>query len=250
MIELLLNDLSLWQGLLLLVSSFLGSLMTAALGVGGGSFLIAVMASVMPPLALVPLHGIVQFGSNASRAWIARSHLQTRLVAWFAVGALIAAAVSVWFLGQVEPGIIPLLVALFILYLSWGRLPDIGLSSTRSGLLSGGLVTTLLTMLVGATGPLVSAWLGRDTDRWRYTANFSFCMTLQHLLKVAVFGLAGFHYQQWIPLLVLMIISGYVGTKAGLRLLGRIPEKQFKFWFKWLLTLLSVNLIWQWWQGS
>ena len=56
--DFLLNDLSLLQALLLLVSSFLGSLMTAALGVGGGSFLIAVMATVMPPLALVPLHGI------------------------------------------------------------------------------------------------------------------------------------------------------------------------------------------------
>ena len=35
---------------------------------------------------------------------------------------------------------------------------------------------------------------------------------------------------------MLVIISGYAGTKAGLRLLGRIPEKQFKFWFKWLLS--------------
>ena len=247
--DFLLNDLSLLQALLLLVSSFLGSLMTAALGVGGGSFLIAVMATVMPPLALVPLHGIVQFGSNASRAWISRAHLQTWLVVWFAIGAVISAALSVWFLERIEPGIIPLLVALFILYLSWGNIPDIGLSTTRTGLLSGGLITTLMTMLVGATGPLVSAWLGRGTDRWRYTANFSFCMTLQHLLKVAVFGLAGFSYREWIPFLVIMILAGFAGTKVGLRLLGRIPEKQFKFWFKWLLTLLSVNLIWQWWQG-
>ncbi len=249
MSEFLLNDLSLLQALLLLACSFLGSLMTAALGVGGGSFLIAVMATVMPPLALVPLHGIVQFGSNASRAWMARSHLQIWLVIWFAIGAFIAAVLSVWFLEQIEPGIIPLLVALFILYLSWGKIPDIGLSTTRTGLLSGGLITTLMTMLVGATGPLVSAWLGRGTDRWRYTANFSFCMTLQHLLKVAVFGFAGFSYREWIPFLVLMIAAGFAGTKAGLRLLGKIPEKQFKFWFKWLLTLLSVNLIWHWYQS-
>ena len=249
MMDLISNGLPWTDVVLLLLASFAGSLMTAALGVGGGSFLIAVMAAVMPPLALVPLHGIVQFGSNATRAWMSRRHLQIGLALWFGAGAVIAAGLSVWFLERIEPGVIPLLVALFILYLSWGKIPAIGLSSTRTGLLSGGLLTTLMTMLVGATGPLVSAWLGRGTDRWRYTANFSFAMTLQHLLKVAVFGFAGFSYREWIPLLVAMILSGFIGTRAGLKLLGRIPEQQFRFWFKWLLTLLSLHLIWQWWQA-
>ena len=102
-------------------------------------------------------------------------------------------------------------------------------------------------MLVGATGPLVSAWLGRSgTDRWQYTANFSASMTLQHTVKVVAFGITGFVYQQWLILLVLMIISGYLGTKAGLLMLGKIPEQKFRTLFKWVLTVLSIRLIWVW----
>lgn len=244
----LFQQLSAVDIMILLVASFIGSLMTAALGVGGGAFLITVMASIMPPLALVPLHGIAQFGSNASRGWLARKHLNAFVALWFALGAIVAAIISIWLIGSIDPGMIPLLIALFILWLSWGKVPDIGLNSTKVGLLVGGWLTTALTMLVGATGPLVSAWLGRaEGDRWQYTANFSFCMSLQHLLKIAVFALAGFSYSEWLPLLTAMILTGFIGTKVGLALLGKIPEKLFRQLFKWLLTLLSLRLIWQWW---
>ena len=243
-------DLSLSAVCILLLASFAGSLLTASLGVGGGAFLITVMAGIVPPVALVPVHGIVQLGSNSSRAWLARKHTQWHKIQWFAAGAVLASAVSVLLLVKMQPGIIPLLVGLFILWLSWGKVPDIGLGEKPLGLFSGGLITTLLTMLVGATGPLVSAWLGRPgTDRWQYTGNFSTCMTLQHLLKVAVFGLAGFAFTPWIPLLAAMIVCGYAGTRLGLKLMGKMPEALFRRLFRWTLTLLALRLIWVWYFG-
>jgi len=232
---------------ILLLCSFLGSLFSACFGVGGGSFLIAVMASIVPAAALIPLHGLVQLGSNASRAYLTREHTQWHKVVYFALGAVLAAVGAGFLLGLLNTHYIPPLVGLFILFLCWGKIPDIGLGTKPGGLFAGGLITTLLTMLVGATGPLVSAWLGRTgTDRWQYTANFSISMTIQHTVKVVAFGLAGFMYQQWLLLLVLMILSGYLGTKAGLVLLGKLPEQGFRTVFKWLLTLLALRLIWKW----
>ncbi|WP_430461885.1 sulfite exporter TauE/SafE family protein [Thalassolituus sp. LLYu03] len=234
----------------LLIAAFLGSLLTSSLGVGGGAFLITVMAGIVPPVALIPVHGIVQLGSNSSRAWLTRKHTQWTKIGWFAAGAAIASLLTVFLLGKMQPGVIPLLVGLFILWLSWGKVPEIGLGEKTAGLFSGGLITTLLTMLVGATGPLVSAWLGRaGTDRWQYTANFSTCMTLQHLLKVAVFGLAGFAFLPWIPLLAAMILCGYIGTRLGLKLMGKMPETLFRQLFRWILTLLALRLIWVWYAG-
>ncbi|XOV81194.1 MAG: TSUP family transporter [Aestuariibacter sp.] len=170
---------------ILLFSSFLGSLMTAALGVGGGAFLITVMAEILPPLALIPVHGLVQLGSNGSRAVLTRKHTQWQKVVWFLGGAIVASVVSVMFLQHFDTDWIPLVIAFFILWLCWGPIPEIGLGTTRSGLFSGGAVTTLASMLVGASGPLVSAWLGaKNAERWTYTANFATCMTLQHGLKL------------------------------------------------------------------
>ncbi len=232
---------------ILLISSFLGSFITAALGVGGGAFLIAVMANIVPPIALIPLHGIVQMGSNASRAVHTHKHMQWRVIGFFTLGALVASLCAVLIIGKVGTDIIPPLVALFILWLCWGPLPELGLGEKPFGLVLGGWLTTLATMVVGATGPLVSAWLGRkNVDRWTYTANFSSCMTLQHLLKIVVFGFTGFVFTDWIPLLIAMIIFGYIGTKIGLLVLGKLPEKKFKTMFKWLLTLLAIKTLFTW----
>lgn len=241
-------DLSLMSVLILTACSFIGSLLTAALGVGGGAFLITVMAGTLPPLALIPLHGIVQMGSNASRLVHSHKHLKRPVIAYFALGAVLASLVAIYLLGVIDPAIIPPLVALFILWLTWGPMPAIGLGKSPLGLFFGGLLTTLATMIVGATGPLVSAWLGRaGVDKWVYTANFSACMTLQHLLKIAVFGFAGFAFFEWVPLLGLMLIAGYAGTRAGLVILGKLPEERFKTVFKWVLTILACRILWLWW---
>ena len=48
---------------------------TAAFGVvaglGGGIVLIGFMATIFPPVALIPVHGVVQAGSNVTRTIIA-----------------------------------------------------------------------------------------------------------------------------------------------------------------------------------
>ena len=66
------NDLALFlptaltviDAVLLVIASLATSFLTAAFGIGGGFTLIALMA-LLPPAALIPIHGIVQLGSNA-----------------------------------------------------------------------------------------------------------------------------------------------------------------------------------------
>ena len=240
-------DLSLASIFMLLASSFLGSFISAALGVGGGAFLIAVMTDLVPAIALIPLHGIIQLGSNSSRAVLTRKHLQPKILGFFSLGAVIATVCAIYLFNKTGTDFIPPLVALFILWLCWGKLPELGLGKKPIGLFIGGLLTTLATMVVGASGPLVSAWLGRSgVNRWTYTANFSSCMTVQHLLKIVVFSIAGFAFTDWIPLLIAMLVMGYIGTKLGLSVLGKLPEKQFKVLFKWLLTVLAIRILVTW----
>ena len=60
-------DLSTGFALLLVATSFVTSALTAGLGIGGGVALLAVMAYGMPVAALIPVHGVVQIGSNLGR---------------------------------------------------------------------------------------------------------------------------------------------------------------------------------------
>ena len=229
--------------ILLTVASFTGSLLSAALGVGGGSLLVIIMAGLVPPLALIPLHGLVQMGSNASRAVLTRQYLNQSQLFFFTGGAIVASVLAVVLLVRMDQRWIPVIISLFILYLCWGNVPQLGLRSPL-GLVTGGLLTTLATMLVGATGPLVSAWIGRSgLDRWHYTALFSSCMTVQHALKILVFVIAGFNFMPWLTVLAFMLFAAWLGTRVGLGVLQHVNEKSFKFWFKILLTGLAFRTL-------
>ena len=48
------------------LASFGGAFIAVVMGVGGGVFLLAVMAMFFPPAILIPLQGIVTLGTGAS----------------------------------------------------------------------------------------------------------------------------------------------------------------------------------------
>ncbi|NVK41886.1 MAG: sulfite exporter TauE/SafE family protein [Oceanospirillaceae bacterium] len=233
------------EALLLVALSGLTSMITAALGIGGGVLLLAVMASMLPVSALIPVHGLVQLGSNFNRALMTCPHIDWVRVRPFAVGALLGALVATLVLVQLPLTIIQLSVAGFILYLLWG--PGFGKGElSRPGLLAMGVLTTLVSMFVGATGPLVAAWVHRlNAGKFSTVATFAACMSVQHLLKLAVFSTLGFLFVEWLPLIVAMIGAGAVGTWAGLKLLDRMPPSWFRPLFRLIVTLLALRLIWQ-----
>jgi len=58
-----------------------------------------------------------------------------------------------------------------------------------------------------------------------------------------VFGVAGFAFAAWVPLVAVMIVSGYLGTVYGSKLLDRLPEDKFRFWFRIGITLLALDMV-------
>ena len=74
-------------GLVLL--SFLTSALTASVGLGGGLVLLVVLASFLPPLVVLPVHGVVQFGSNFGRASLLRQYIDWSITGYFLVGSIL-----------------------------------------------------------------------------------------------------------------------------------------------------------------
>ncbi|MGB0732322.1 MAG: TSUP family transporter, partial [Pontibacterium sp.] len=82
-------------------------------------------------------------------------------------------------------------------------------------------------------------------DKFRATATFAACMTVQHILKLAVFAFVGFSLVSWLPLVAAMIVSGMLGTWMGLKVLNKLSARYFDKIFKGLITVLAIRLIWQ-----
>ncbi|MBY4675579.1 sulfite exporter TauE/SafE family protein [Marinobacterium arenosum] len=243
--ELLPASIDLLDALLLILTAGFTSLITAAMGIGGGVLLLAVMATLVPAAALIPVHGLVQLGSNANRALMTRRHTDWTMVKWFLVGAVAGALLASLIVVQLPLSWIQFSVAGFILYLVWGPKPGKHALGRNGQVIAGGL-TTLVSMFVGATGPLVAGFVHRHgMDKFATTATFASCMSLQHLLKMLVFSVVGFAFLDWLVLIAAMIAAGVVGTWLGLKLLNQIPAQLFSTLFRWIVTLLALRLLWQ-----
>ena len=236
--------LSLFDVLLLVGISFFTSFITAAMGIGGGVALLAVMAQIMPALAIVPVHGVVQFGSNVGRAGLMRRDIDRKLLTYFFGGSIFGALVGGQIVVSLPVSYLQLILAVFILYATWGPKLTGTVPSTKA-LAAGGAFSTLLTMFVGATGPFVVAILRPfELGKLGQVATMSACMVVQHLMKVVVFGLLGFSFAPYVPLMALMIALGFLGTVVGRHMLMRISETHFKYGLNILLTVLALRLLW------
>lgn len=224
----------------LILTSFLGSLITAGFGIGGGAVMLAVIATLLPPAAIVPVHGLVQLGSNAGRAFLFRKDIYTRALLPFLLGSVVGITLGGLFVVQLDAGLLQIGLGLFILWTVSFPPPAL---MRKSSAITGGL-SSFLTMFVGGTGPFVAAYIKTlELQRVQHVATHGAFMTIQHLLKTIVFGLLGFAFSQWAGLIVLLIASGFLGTIAGRHILVRINEARFTWVLNTILVLLALRLI-------
>lgn len=241
MIELLPSELGPLTGLALLGVSFLGSFITAAFGIGGGIVVLAVFASLLSPAALIPVHGVIQLGSNAGRAIVMREHISFAVFVPFAIGALIGVVLGALIVVDLPPAAIQIGVGCFILWTIVAKPPPF----LRRAAWIAGAASTFLTMFFGATGPFVAAYIkSHGFGRMNYVGTHAACMTLQHGLKVVAFGILGFAFGPYLVLIAGMIAFGFAGTVVGRKVLMKIDEKRFNLALNAILILLSLRLVW------
>ncbi|MEX2473654.1 sulfite exporter TauE/SafE family protein [Marinobacter sp.] len=231
--------------LCLLLASAVTSMITASLGAGGGVLLLLLMAMWVPPAAIIPVHGMIQLGSNSGRAVLTRHHTDWKTIAAFAPGVLAGAGLGAWLLVELPAHLWQLSIALFVLYLCWGpALPKAAFGPF--GVFVASTITSFVSLFVGATGPLVAAFIKQmHADRFTTVATFATAMCLQHAPKALVFGLAGFVFREWLAFILGMIAFGFAGTWIGLHLLRTITNRRFSQIFNLLLTVLALRLLWQ-----
>ncbi len=239
--DLIQSPLDIWVSLGLIAISALASFITAAFGIGGGGILLAAMASLVPIGALIPVHGLVQVGSNVGRLWMFRRHVIMAYLPAFAIGTVIGAACAGLVVVELPADFVRIGVGVFIIW-SVALKPPAWLR--RWGWLTG-FVSSFLSIFFGATGLFVASYVkALNLPRHAHVAAQAALMSMQHLMKVVVFGLLGFAFGEWVILILLMILSGLVGTWIGKKVLNRMDESWFRIMLNAILVLLSLRLIW------
>lgn len=228
---------------LLITAAFFSSTLTAVLGVGGGMLLISVMAVAMPPAAIVPVHGVAQLASNASRGIFALKDVNWQIVRPFLVGCLLGSLLGSNLLIRFPSQFLPIPLGIFILIMTW--LPQWKKNFRLPGRFFGlGFVQAVLTLFVGATGPLNMPILLREgLSKDQIVVTASALMTIVHLAKIITFGFIGFAFACYLPLMTGMVIAVIAGSFCGTKLRAKVPEQLFKNIFKLLITVLALRMI-------
>ncbi len=222
-------------------AAIVSTAITGAMGVGGGLILIVLMAQWVPPVVLIPLHAFVMLMGNSGRAWLQREHVHWAYVRPFIVGSVVGVALMTPLVNWLPTAGGQLLLGLFVIGMTW-RPQWFRLGSWWPSV--SGALTSALTMVLGATGPLVMSVLPKaNWTKRAIVGTHGMAMTFQHGLKAAAFWVSGFDPIAWGPTLFAMGIGSVAGNLIGARLLGRVPEARFKQLLDWLLTLLALRLI-------
>jgi len=234
---------------LLALAGLITSMLSAVVGMAGGMTLLAVMLLFLDPLVAVPLHGVVQLVSNGTRTAVHRRSLRPDILWRFAVLLVPMTWLGLDLAQSLPAGATRILIGSFVLIATWApRLLRLGAgeASERVGtrFLAVGGVVGLLNPTIGATGPLMAPlFLGIGLDRFTLIGNKAACQLMGHAIKIALFGLAGFAYAEYAPLLGVLALSVVLGTWIGTRLLHRVTEGGFTLLYRGVLTLLAVQLV-------
>ena len=233
-----------WLFAALAAGSFFTHFFGMVTGAAGGLMLLAILATVFPPVVVVPLHTVVQLVSNVGRVAIMWTYVVREVLLPFLAGSVVGAVAGAQIFVTLPTGLLQGIIATFILLAVW--LPRVArVGSARGRFAVVGFAATFLGVFVSATGTLVGPFVHHATpDRRNYVATFGAVMAIMHTSKLAAFVAVGIALGAYAPLIVALIGAGILATWAGRMALDHVPERLFRSVFRFILTGLALRLLW------
>ncbi len=224
--------------------SFITSFITSVASVGGGMIMLASLGQFFSPSVLIPLHALIQVSNNLSRAYLFRKHIIVGLFKTVAIGSAIGSVLGVLFFSLVPEEIILALIGIFILWMLFFKASLKAVTNNFSDAICGVLAASV-GMVVGANGPVVSAFLAtKDMDSKELIATHGAIMVCQHLFKIIAFiTIFQFLLIDFLLLIVCTTLTGFLGAWVARLFLDKISQKVFDLGLKTLLFALAVTMI-------
>ena len=224
--------------------SVLTSVVSGVMGMAGGMLLLAVLLLRLEPSVAIPVHGVVQLVSNASRAFFLRRHVAWPAVWRFVWPLLPAGALGIFLLAHIPSNGSRIAIGVFVLASTWHKtFFTLGKGwNANAALPIGGALVGFFSTLLGATGPLLGPFiLALELGSQPTIATLAACQIFQHGSKVLLFGLRGFDLAGYLLPCALLCLCAVAGSAIGTRLLDRIPERSFKLIVRLTLTALALH---------
>ena len=241
--------------IILIVSAFITSAISAVLGMGGGIILLGIMAIIIPEgYMVIALHGIIQLVSNTTRTYVFKDYINKKVIKEFSVGAFVGVILSALIIfiimyffkvaaaSDLKVEFLKPLIGIFIIWYLFFKNKE---EKHNKSFVLVGLISGISSIFIGATGPLIAPFfLSHNFNKESIIANKATCQMITHLTKIPLFiYLFNVNYIAEYKVLLPLIIAVFLGTNFGKKILTFIPEKMFKKLFKLALLIIAVRLM-------
>ncbi|MBN8844123.1 MAG: sulfite exporter TauE/SafE family protein [Sphingomonadales bacterium] len=236
--------------LIIIVAAFLTSILSGIFGMAGGLIFMGLLAWALPVAVALALHGVIQFASNLWRVILHRVHVAWRVLLWFGLGA--AAAIAFF-------SVVIFVPSKFYVFLGLGLLPILVWlperlirldAANRWHALSGGFLSTGLSLVSGVSGPLTDLlFVHTELNRHQVVATKAVMQAIGHASKILVYGglLLNAGVRATLPLSVsgTAIVASMAGIMVGGYILDRISDAHFRAGRRWIVTLVGLAFLYQ-----
>lgn len=227
--------------MLLILTAFFTSGLSAVLGMAGGLLLMAISATLLPVAAAMVFQGAVQLVANGGRMLMLREHVAWRSVGVYALGAGLAMLGLRQLAWRPDADTVLLLLGLtpFVARL----LPPFDFTR-RSHALGCGALVAGVQIVAGVAGPLLDVFfVDSPLDRRGVVASKAATQTLSHAIKLG-FWAPLLSRGEPAPALVLgACVAAVLGTAAGRQLLDRFSEATFRKATRWTVMAIGAGCV-------
>lgn len=199
-------------------------------GFGGGVIVLPVLVWVFGPEVAVPVVALFQLMGTSTRVWLARDHLNWKVVAWFAAGSTPFAILGSFLFIAADTDLLirgmggGMIVLVLLTQLPWSR----NIRMTLWGFLPLGGASGFLAAVMGIPGPFAPVfYLAYGLKPREYMATFSLGMLLIQVPKLAVYSTGALLTPLVVGLGLSLGVIAIAGAYFGATLLRRVPEKVF-----------------------
>lgn len=214
---------------------------------GGGVLLLSAMTFFLPLQVIIPVHGLVQLISNATRLFALSEHIKWRFFAFFILGLPPGAALAAFLLkGVVSENFLYLAIALLIFFTIFRpkKLPRIEVKSW--GWIIVGFASGIAGILAGAVGPLIAPFFIRDDLKKEEVVATKACMQMiTHFSKIPVFLYLEFEFDDYSLMILLMGIAAVAGARLGVKILKKVKEGLFRKLYIGVLLVSGTRLLYK-----
>ena len=226
------------------------ALVSGMTGLAGGVLLLSYLSLTFPIEVVIPIHALVQVLANLSRVILLRSQINWEI--WkafnlFTIPAGLLGAYGVSFLPQQliksAVGVVVIFAALYTAKKTYFGHRSIAESSQKKRrgqrrYVVLGAISSLLGMVVGATGPLIAPFFMMDgLKRERFIATKSACQLTVQVIKTVIFAqILNFSYTDYSVELSLIVLGVFFGTWVAKKMLAKVRGS----WLEMIITIMLL----------